>query len=554
MNKKSIALAVLFLSMSIFVLFAAYTDDRNACFSVTGDEVDVLIRLSTCIETIRPYYNEKDGVYYYFLPSVIYGNRIYNDSKDADILINGEKMRGYSWLEWSDDVTYSLLFGENERNIRFKRSSDVAAIFISTDTGSLEELDADKSHSETGKIVVIEKNGMISYSGGLTMKGRGNSTFRSFSKKPYNMKLDNAAGILGMDADKDFCLLANSWDYSYMNNKLALDMAQKAGLRYVPKAEYADVWFNGAYWGLYLVTEKNEVGENKIDITDLEEENERANPGTDITVAETFDYGSKRGVKLANLPDDITGGYLIERDYRLNPEYPNRVYTTSYFETEGRKCINIKSPKYAAEEEVDYIRSLVNDMEQTIMSDDGYSENGKYYLDYIDLDSWVKCYMIAEIAYDPDKDVTNTYYYKDRDSINSKFYSGPVWDYDCRFGGTTQNSYPDILTKLALGGWDHYLYDKDEFYDEIKKDWNSLFEGYLRTDAPENIDMWQELIRESVEMDNVRWNRNEGYSKAWPGADNSENFITTYVFDDQVDHLRNWVEERRVFLDGCWGN
>ena len=119
MNKKSIALAVLFLSMSIFVLFAAYTDDRNACFSVTGDEVDVLIRLSTCIETIRPYYNEKDGVYYYFLPSVIYGNRIYNDSKDADILINGEKMRGYSWLEWSDDVTYSLLFGENERNIRY---------------------------------------------------------------------------------------------------------------------------------------------------------------------------------------------------------------------------------------------------------------------------------------------------------------------------------------------------------------------------------------------------------------------------------------------------
>ena len=48
--------------------------------------------------------------------------------------------------------------------------------------------------------------------------------------------------------------------------------------------------------------------------------------------------------------------------------------------------------------------------------------------------------MIAEIAYDLDKDLTNTYIYKDRDSINNRFYMGPVWDYDCRFGGTFQ--YP----------------------------------------------------------------------------------------------------------------
>ena len=188
------------------------------------------------------------------------------------------------------------------------------------------------------------------------------------------------------------------------------------------------------------------------------------------------------------------------------------------------------------------------------MSADGYSDTGKYYLDYIDLDSWVKCYMIAEIANDLDKDVTNTFFYKDRDSIDSKIYTGPVWDYDCRFGGTTGFSRPDILTKLELlGGWDHYLYEKAEFYREIEHNWNTFFDAYLRDDAQKNIDMWQEMIRSSVEMDNVRWDRNEGYRVTWPGPDNSENFITTYNFDDQVDHLRNWIEERRVFLDGCWG-
>ena len=561
MSRKKSILLVLFVIACISAIVGVKYDDRNVQFVRMSDgTLGISVREKLYEEVIKPYYNSINDTYYYFMPSSLCGkHQVFNDYC-LSFSVNSEAIRKYGCYYWDDNVAYIVKYGDIESKIVFTESSKVASLFITTQSGSTESLDADKTNMEAGMITVFEADGTVTYSGGLTLKGRGNSTYRGFEKKPYNIKLDNEAGILGMELDKDYCLLANSWDYSYMNNILAFDMAKNVGFKYVPDAEYADVYFNGEYWGLYLVTEKVEIGNNRIDITDLSRENEVSNPGGIISDVEPFDYGYKRGVHLANLPNDISGGYLIERDYRLRPDYSSRVFTPSYFETdEYGTCFNIKSPEYADEAEVNYIGSLVSEMEQAIISADGFSETGKYYTDYIDIDSWVKCYMIAEIAYDLDKDVTNTYYYKDRDYVDSRFYAGLVWDYDCRFGGTYQYSNPNILTKLTedvsfSGGYAQYLYDKNEFYDEICNLWNSFFEGYLREDAQENIDIWRELIRKSVENDNVRWDRNEGYKVTWPVADNSSNFTTTYVFGEQVDHLKQWIESRRICLDGYWGN
>ena len=478
---------------------------------------------------------------------------MYNDCYD-ELYIDDRKIDKSTKFEWEDDVTYKIKNADVEIMAKFMGSSALPALFISTDTGSMEQLNLDKNYSERGKIDIFGADGSISYSGGLSLKGRGNTTYGFFEKKPFNIKLDDAAGILGMNMDKDWALLANSWDYSYMNNKLAFDMASKAGFDYVPEAEYADVYFNGDYWGIYLVAERVEVDENRIDITDLKKKNQEANPDMDISAAETFDYGNKRGVYLDNVPDDITGGYLLERDYRLDPNYEGtRKMTTSYFETQDfGTCISIKSPEYASEEEVDYICDLTNEMEQAITSPDGYSESGEYYLDYIDLDSWVKWYMVAEIAYDLDKDKTNTYFYKDRDEIDTKFYIGPIWDYDNRFGGTKSYASAEILTKLELGGgWVRYLYEKPEFFNAVCQEWNAYFKDYLREDAQRNIDLWQEEISRSVKMDNVRWYRGAGYPVMWPS--DGDAFVTEYDFNDEVEHLRNWVSTRCDFLDTYWG-
>lgn len=552
MNKKTWILVLLFIGIGIIAIAGAYIGRRNVQFCTTEDgEVAISVQVNSYSEIIKPYYSDSDEVYYYFLPSVLCDKRICNDFCETEIYIEGQEIGRYSSFEWNTEETYQMEYADREIDIRFKLSSDIPVLFISTDTGSMDMLNSDKSYQEHADLTIIEADSTVSYSGGVYIKGRGNSTYRQFQKKPFNIKLDEAAGLLGMEADKDWSLLANSWDYSYMNNKLAFDMANRVGFRYVPDAEYADVYCNGDYWGMYLVTERIEVDTERIDITDLEFQNEIVNVGSDILQAEKFDYGNKRGVLLENIPNDITGGYLLERDYRLAPDYGKRVFTTSYFETGSYGTVfNIKSPEYASKEEVEYISELTSQMEQAIRSVDGYSENGKYYLDYIDLDSWVKWYMLAEIAYDLDKAATNTYIYKDADVIDTKFYMGPVWDYDCRFGGTEIYSSAEELTKLS-GDWFHHLYDREEFFKQICLVWDSCLKKYLQEEAYERIDSWQNLIYDSVEMDIIRWNRASGYPQEWPSVYDGE-FVDTYSFEDSVFYLKDWLNRRCEFLDDKW--
>ena len=551
MNRKKFALILLLAGMILLSVFFAHTDARNVVFSKgMGDHAAVTVKRNTYEEKIYPYYSEREDTYYFFLPSALCGNVIYNDSFEPDIIIDHRTLGRFGAFSWEEGKTYTFTYGEDDVRIRFMRSSALPALFITTEEGHTQLLDEDKTHAERGWMDVFEADGSISYSGGLVIHGRGNSTFSTFLKKPYNIELDKAAGILGMERDRDWCLLANAWDYSYMNNKLALDMASGAGFLYVPDAEYADVYMNGKYYGIYLIAEKAEVGEKKISITDLEAKNKRANPGKDPAAAETFDTGNRRGVRLENVPSDITGGYWIEMDYRLGADYTKRIITDSYFETDAGTAFNIRSPRYADEKEVAYISSLTNELEQAVRSEKGVSETGKTWLDYIDLNSWVRWYMVAEIANDPDKGITNTYYYKDADPADPKFYMGPVWDYDNRFGGTTNHSSAEILTGLASGGWIRDLYERPEFREAVRREWKSFFRDYLTKDAPENIGRWHEQIRKSVMMDNVRWFRGTGYPRTWPRGDG--NFTDDYDFDEAAEYLKGWIRTRCEFLDGCW--
>ena len=494
MNKKKLALILLLSVMAVLCAVFVRIDARNMVFCPgRGEHAAVTIKLNAYEEKIYPYYSSREDTYYFFLPSMLCDHVIYNDS-------------------------YLFTYGEEDVKVRFMVSSALPALFITTEEGHTRLLDEDKTHTEPGWMDAIEADGSVSYSGSLMIHGRGNSSFSTFLKKPYNIELNKAAGILGMNRDKDWCLLANAWDYSYMNNKLALDMAAGAGFEYVPDAEYADIYFNGNYYGIYLVAEKAEVSAKKISITDLEKKNERANPGTDMLEAEKFDTGKQRGVRLENLPSDITGGYWIEADYRLGSDYTNRIISESYFETDFGTSFGIRSPKYADEREIAYISSLVNEVEQAVRSEDGLSETGKTWLDYIDLTSWVRWYMVAEIANDPDKGVTNTYYYKDADSADPKLRMGPVWDYDNRFGGTEYHPSAESMTAFSSGSWIGDLCKKPEFLEAVRREWASFFR--------------------------------DGYPRLWPK--DGVLFTGAYNFDDEADYLKNWIGKRREFLDSCW--
>ena len=132
------------------------------------------------------------------------------------------------------------------------------------------------------------------------------------------------------------------------------------------------MYLNGYYAGLYQLTEKVEVGKERVDIMDLSAENKKWNDPSQEYAA--FEKGNERGIQLPRQPEDITGGYLMEWD--IDGRYGEG---TSSFRTDRGQSVLLKEPSMASEEEVAYIREFVQEFEDALYTEDGVNPNtGKY--------------------------------------------------------------------------------------------------------------------------------------------------------------------------------
>ena len=111
-----------------------------------------------------------------------------------------------------------------------------------------------------------------------------------------------------------------------------------------------------------------------------------------------------------------------------NDIYNNGV---SGFVSHAGDLVRIRSPRYASVEEVDYIANFYDQMEKAVHSSDGYNaQTGKHYSDYLDVESFARYYLLNEVVMNLDGGWSSFMLYKDSDSMDSKFYAGPAWDFD----------------------------------------------------------------------------------------------------------------------------
>lgn len=198
------------------------------------------------------------------------------------------------------------------KTIIFLKSGKLPTMYVTTETGSMDKLDADKTYKEKGAFEFLDTEGNPVFTGDLrSISGRGNQTF-TFEKKSYQINLKIPVDFMGMGTSDTWILLSNVYDPAYIRNRLTYEMALQAGMAGSPKSEYIDVYFNGAYAGMYQLCEKVEIAENRLEIADLEMQN-RALNGEKLDYADTFilEDGKGKGTVLAKNPPDITGGYLI---------------------------------------------------------------------------------------------------------------------------------------------------------------------------------------------------------------------------------------------------
>lgn len=548
-RRGMLCLMLAFLAAAVVVMErAAYERIRRA-----GDYIGNLsfvIGNSTSEQRIDCFTDETDKTAYLFLPS-------YADMKDVKILFAGADRIVFA----GDETEITLKNGEHigaltcgedyqmcfcdrrgreltREKLMIMRSANLPAVFMETDSGSMEALDADKNYEERGRITLFDVDGSVVCVDKLDrISGRGNSTW-AHPKKSYGIRLNSRTDLFGMGSADNWILLSNVEDPAYIRNKITYDMAIAAGMVGSPESRYIDLYVNHRYHGMYQLCEKVEIDAERVPIADLEEENRRLN--SDREKYGYFKLEKRRGVVLSREPGDLTGGYLLERD--VPEKYREEI---SGFITDSLGDLyTIKEPTYASEAEVDYISRLVNDMEKAVISADGVNpDTGMSYMDYIDLESYAQKYIVEELTKNNGAGATSSFFYKPQDAVSTKLFAGPVWDYDKAYGDLTgMNESAQDLCYLMLRGsnpttlfWQ--LNRHPEFREKVSACYEEFFSDYIQEIVDERADEYMSEILSSIAMDQIRWK--DGDSEP-------------FDYDYETGRIRDFLSARKRFLDKAW--
>ena len=417
-------------------------------------------------------------------------------------------------------------------------SDKVYSMFINTASGSIDYILSDISHKESGSVRVYDPYGMTDTETEFkSFKGHGRSSWvNELEKKSYNLNFDTATEIAGLGKTEKYCLISNVYDGSFMRNYITYMMAENSDLKYTPRAEFTELYINGDYCGLYLLSEKNIIGEDRVDIADLDQENQVANPEAELKTTATEQWSGRQGIVLENEPEDISGGYLIEGNLSHHP-------VTGFFNTDRGYRLEIVAPEYPSTGETEYIYDQFQQLEDAVYAEDGIcEETGRHYEDYMDSTSFADKYLVDEISKNYDSVKYSAFYYKDRG--NDRLYAGPVWDYDIAYGNTNLDdeelNSPDGISSLLFGtrfedNIFSELLKKKEFKNLVEERYTQVFEPFLNEHTEEIIDAKADVLKDAAAMDDKRY---EAYKKE-RGKE----------FEVSVRELKEFIAQRKKVTD-----
>ena len=405
------------------------------------------------------------------------------------------------------------------------------------------------------------------YDGGISIRGRGNSTWNmGYSKLPYKIKLDSKTNLLGFGNSKHWALLANYMDESLLRNKTSYDLSGKMGMVYL-KSTNVEVILNGVYAGNYQLVGNVRIDKSRVNIHNWED------VASDAAKAIAKKEGIKGDAKDAledymtehlewitsgslsyngktyqiedyytDLPKDssgkidVSGGYLFELD-----AYYDEV---SKFHTKKNQPIMFKNPEFANTntELFTAAQNYVQAVEDSINSEDYYTTyNGekKHYTDLVDLDSLVRYLMLNEFYWNTETMKKSTYMYKD---LGGKLFIGPVWDMDwtsnsqISAGETSNYRAWMVVTRSAeaqANSWYKTLIGDPYFVTklyECYKENRQNFEDIVKTGGI--LDQQKEYLLESGNA-----NYQAGY------------LMHRSTFESEVERLRTFLKNRLDWMD-----
>ena len=334
----------------------------------------------------------------------------------------------------------------------------------------------------------------------LQMKGRGNYTWSSFSKKPYRLKLGAKARPLGMKANKHFTLLAHADDdLAFLRNTVGFELSRLMELEYTPEQQPVEVVLNGDYIGLYMLTDKIRVDKDRVNIVEQAD-------------GETDSY-------------NITGGWLVEID-NYDEDLQVRIK-----EGNGELLrFTCHTPEELSDEQRQYLTDFMTETDRAIYAAD---KNSMAWEERIGMDVLARFYIVQEIMDNAESFHGSCYIHKER-GYDTKLLFGPVWD----FGNTYRRSLH------------HFIYDNPPYgqnwigeiakFTRFQQCVKHLWQQYLAHGEPKLdgfIDRFIDQIAAATVSDGERWPQ---YSQ----ADTSQ----------KKQEFKRRLQEKSSFLRQRWGD
>ena len=453
----------------------------------------------------------------------------YGISKTQGVTVKAKL--GYKFVGWSDGKT------ETSREGDCPRTNTVYTAIFEFDALELPILDlrtdsgldiTDKYNYVTGTISVHNAPEGFNFEDlAMEIRGRGNYTWGStfnqdpmHNKRPYRLKLSEKMNLLGQGNGKakSWVLIANHCDQSLLRNQTVMNFARMLeGIVWEPSATSVEVFLNGEYIGVYMLTEQVQINKNRINISEDVE-----------TSAEVAFLAHRSGYAFNEADND-----------------------SFYYDNEPYEVVSdLSTNALLKRQQMEYIRSRIGDCWDAIK----YGEKEDI-LELMDINSVIDTLIVHELFKNLDTGHDNFYMFAEPDG---KLYFGPVWDFDQCAGnadvgvenyeglrGSYENNWYENILKhnwfkeMFLERWDELYRDEIAGIPAfIKQQATDAYNSYCR-----NFDKWKILG-----YTDEHGNKQLGYKI----NRELEHIRIFQTYTEHYEYFARWMDMRMIWLNNYY--
>ena len=346
--------------------------------------------------------------------------------------------------------------------------------------------------------------GRLSSRIGIEVRGQAS---QRFPKKQFSLETRDATGdgrdvsLLGLPEDDDWILYAAYNDGSLLRNVVAYRAARELG-RYASRHRFVEVVLNGRYWGVYVLQESLELGQDRV-------------PG----------------------PGDGSDGFLLEYTHPSKIDPGDTLFRTPVTRT---------PIVYADPERGDMSRARAREIAGRVGAFErdlyrrGYRHPTQGYKRHLDLAAAVDYVLLYELFRNYDAFAASTYIHE---GPNATLAMGPLWDFDLSMGNPASLLPPrgcSLCDRRWVGRW----YDDPAFVRAMVERWTALRRQGVVSEILGGIARDARALT-GPQVRNLRRWPVLGFTPVSAGASDA---ALRSAYRGEIARLRGWIRTRSGWL------